>query len=198
MAPGGQGRAQGLFILGFPLPEHPSAAARRDHLQRQAVEALGSSSGSTQGPTRLKPQRFLEGTLSQNGLSQNGLNQNVCCRPGRAFFFSFSTRLPRRVFVSSYTAYGSRSGRDRGGGRCRGKSQRASARTSCSFCCRPRGMFFFFFFFFFFFCRRRHVFFVLSLWGGARSFFVALPRAGVHSLTGFLSLRSAHKQQKPT
>ena len=40
----------GLFILGFPFPEHPSAAARRDTLQRPAVEGPENSSGSKEGP----------------------------------------------------------------------------------------------------------------------------------------------------
>ena len=57
----------GLFILSFPFPEHPSAAAQRDNLQRPAVEGPGNSSGSEERPRGSDRNGFSTGTLSQNG-----------------------------------------------------------------------------------------------------------------------------------
>ena len=62
----------GLFILGCPFPEHASAAARRDPLQRPAVEGPGNSSGSKEGPRGSNRYGCSTFQAGQPALSQNG------------------------------------------------------------------------------------------------------------------------------
>ena len=71
MAPGGQGRALGLFILGLPVPAHPSAATRRDDLRHPLVEGPGSSSGVQSRPEEAQTATIRNGKSTLN-LSQNG------------------------------------------------------------------------------------------------------------------------------